>query len=137
MPRLVLQPLLSQVKRGTLTCSLVGWPTIGKSVTLRSPWSRNRPKVPHSAQTGSSVTGAQNRCVNSPATSASVIVTPSSTVRQMVSASRLAIALKAGPGVFDAWRRNLHLHTPQDPHVLCLTAPSENPTYALRIRKGR
>ena len=29
-----------------------------------------------------------------------VIVTPSSTVRQMVSASRLAVAFKAGPGWF-------------------------------------
>lgn len=75
-------------------------------------------------------------CVNSPATAASVIVTPSSTVRQMVSASRLAVAFKAGPGVFDARRRNLHLHTPQDPLDSRIPAPSANPRYALRIRKG-
>ncbi len=54
----------------------------------------------------------------------------------MVSASRLAVAFKAGPGVFDAWRRNLHLHTPQDPYILCLTASPANPSYALRIRKS-
>jgi len=32
---------------------------------------------------------------------------------------------------------NLHLHTPQDPYILCLTASPENPRYALWIRKGR
>ncbi|GLB64681.1 hypothetical protein NCCP2495_25610 [Dietzia sp. NCCP-2495] len=83
------------------------------------------------------MTGAQNRCVNSSATAASVIVTPSSTVRQMVPASWLPVAFKAGPGVFDAWRENLHLHTPHDPYILCLTASPANPSYALRIRKGR
>src|SRR5699024_247018 len=29
---------------------------------------------------------------------------------------------------------NLHLHTPQDPYILCLTASPANPSYALRIR---
>ena len=76
---LVAHSVLSQVKRGTRTCSLVGWPTIGRSVTFRSMWSRSLPSVPQSAHTGSSVTGEQNRCVNSSATAASVIVTPSST----------------------------------------------------------
>jgi hypothetical protein len=33
--------------------------------------------------------------------------------------------------------RNLHLHTPQDPYILCLTASPANPSYALRIRKSR
>ena len=86
---------------------------------------------------GSSVTGEHHRCVNSPATAASVMLTPSSTVRQMVSASRLAVAFKAGPGVSDARCENLHRHTPQDPYILCLTASPANQTYALRIRKGR
>ena len=62
---------------------------------------------------------------------------PSSTVRQMVSANRLAAAFKAGPRVFDARRESLHLHTPHDPDILCLTASAANPRYALRIRKGR
>ncbi|WP_235026540.1 transposase, partial [Dietzia lutea] len=30
----------------------------------------------------------------------------------------------------------LHLHTPQDPYILCLTASPANPSYALRFRKG-
>ena len=123
--------MLSQVKRGTRTCSLVGCPTIGRSVTFRWTWSRRRPAIPHSAQVGSSVTGAQNRCVSSSATAASVMVTPSSTVRQMVSASRLAVAFKAGPGGGSDRCRNLHLHTPQDPYILCLTASPANPSYAL------
>ena len=55
----------------------------------------------------------------------------------MVSASRLAVAFKAGPGVFNAWRKNLHLHTPQDPYILRLTASPANPNHALRIRKSR
>ena len=114
----------------------MGWPTIGRSVTRRSMWSRSRPTTPHSAQIGSSVTGEQNRCVSSSATAASVMVTPNSTVRQMVSASRLAVAFKAGPGDAKCWCRNLHLHTPQDPYILCLTASPANPSYALRIRKG-
>src|SRR5699024_9131506 len=133
---LVAHSVLSQVKRGTRTCSLVGCPTIGRSVSFRWTWSRRRPAIPHPAQIGSRVTGAQNRCVSSSATAASALVPPSSTVRQMVSASRLAVAFKAGPGVFDAWRENLHLHTPQDPYILCLTASPANPSYALRIRKS-
>lgn len=65
--------------------------------------------------------------MSSSATPASVIVTPSSTVRQMVSASRLAVAFKAGPGDAKCWCRNLHLHTPQAPYTLCLTTSPTNP----------
>jgi hypothetical protein len=69
------------------------------------------------------------------ATAASVMVTPSSTVWKMASASRLAVAFKAGPGVFDARCENLHLHAPQDPFI-CASPRQPRARYTLRIREG-
>src|SRR5699024_4750526 len=110
---------LSQMKRGNRTCSFVGWPTIGRSVSLRSMWSRSRPGLSQSAQIGSMLTGEQNKCVNSPATAASSMVTPSSTVRQMLSASRLAVAFKAGPGDLRRWREEpSSSHAPGPLHLV-------------------
>lgn len=65
-----------------------------------------------------------------------VIVAPDSTVWQMVSASRLAVAFEVGPEVFDARRENLHRHTPQGPRTPPTSATSRNPHYALRTRKN-
>src|ERR1700712_2101468 len=65
---------------------------------------------------GPSVRRSANTTVVSPATAASVIATPSSTVRTIVSATIWAgadVGSTAGlPGVDDAWRENLHRHPP-------------------------
>ena len=70
---------------------------------------------------------------------APVMVTPSSTVRQMVSATS-SVGCKLGPGRRGDQASRTFILTPQDPlsrhYILCLIGSLPDRTHALRIRKS-
>lgn len=75
--------------------------------------------------------------MNSPATVASAMASPSSTVLSTVSGSRLAVSFKAGPGVLEARCRNLHLHTPQGPSTFASARAQRNPATHSEFGRAR
>lgn len=87
---------LVQVKRGTRTCRRVGNPTTGRSTSRRRTWSRFAPGIAQSGQESATASGAASMMVSVPASAAPVIVSPSSAVRQMVSATRLPVGCTIG-----------------------------------------
>ena len=103
---------------GTVTCSLVGNPTTGRSTSRRVMWSRSFPDCPQSGHTPETATGVASMMVNGPASAAPVMASPISAVRQMVSATRFPVGFTVRvPGGCRWLCRNFHLHT-RDPYML-------------------
>ena len=124
---------------GTVTCSLVGNPTTGRSTSRRVMWSRSFPDCPQSGHTPLTATGMASMMVSGPASAAPVIASPISAVQQMVSATRFPVGFTVRvSGGFRWLFRSFHLHTraptccgdPLNPSI------STSPRYAPRNRKS-
>ena len=103
---------------GTVTCSLVGNPTTGRSTSRRVMWSRSLPECPQSGHTPTTATGVASIMVKGPASAAPVVASPISAVRQMVSATRFPVGFTVQvPGGCRWSCRNFHLHT-SNPYML-------------------
>ena len=83
---------------GTVTCSLVGNPTTGRSTNRRVVWSRSLPGCPQSGHTPVTATGVASMMVSGPASAAPVMASPISAVRQMVSATRFPVGFASQHG---------------------------------------
>ena len=125
---------------GTITCSLVGNPTTGRSTSRRVVWSRNLPDCPQSGHTPITATGVASMMVRGPTSAAPVMASPISAVRQMVSATRFPVGTsQCGSLVCSDGCVGTFIFTPGTP--ICCGDPlnpsfSTSPRYAPRNRKS-